>query len=66
MNAPFLALPNFNEEFTIETNVSAQGVRVDLSQAGMPIAFMSKLLLDRNVAFLIYVLDKGFKIKTNH
>lgn len=41
-------------------------MRVDLSQEEMPIAFMSKPLLDRNVAFLIYVLDKGFKIKTNN
>ncbi|KAL9448142.1 hypothetical protein AB3S75_015587 [Citrus x aurantiifolia] len=38
---PILAMPNFNETFTIETNTSRDGIGAVLTQQGRPIAFMS-------------------------
>jgi hypothetical protein len=38
---PTLAMPNFNDSFTIETNASGEGIGAVMSQQGKPVAFMS-------------------------
>jgi hypothetical protein len=44
ISTPVLALPNFNEEFVIETDASDRGIGTMLSQNGHPIAFYNKAL----------------------
>ena len=39
-----LAMPNFNEFFTIETNVVGERIGAILTQQGKPVAFMSRAL----------------------
>jgi hypothetical protein len=39
-----LAMPNFNDSFTIEVNASSDGIGAVLSQQGKPIAFMIQAL----------------------
>lgn len=41
---PILAMQNFNETFTIETNTYGDNIGAILTQHGQPIAFMSRAL----------------------
>jgi len=49
-----LALPNFNNLFTIETDACAEGIGVVLMQQGQPIAYLSKALGARHKSLSIY------------
>ncbi|GJX34061.1 retrotransposable element Tf2 [Tanacetum coccineum] len=48
------ALPDFNKPFTVETDASGMGIGAVLQQGGHPIAYLR------------YLLDRHFKIKTDH
>ncbi|KAL4279050.1 hypothetical protein GQ457_03G026640 [Hibiscus cannabinus] len=52
--APVLALPDFNEEFNVETDTSTLGVGAVLVQKGKPLAFFSKGLGVRHQGLSIY------------
>jgi hypothetical protein len=53
-STPVLALQNFAEPFTVETNACGEGIGVVLMQAGQPIVFLSKALGERHKALSIY------------
>lgn len=44
VTAPVLALPNFEQEFIVETDDSRLGLGVVLTQNGIPITYFSKAL----------------------
>jgi hypothetical protein len=58
MSTPVLAVPNFNEVFTIETDTCADGIGAVLMQRGQPVAFLSKALGEKHKHLSIY--DKEF------
>jgi ribonuclease HI len=49
-----LALPDFSKPFSIETDASASGIRVVLTQEGHPLAFLSKALGPRSRGLSTY------------
>ncbi|GJW07538.1 reverse transcriptase [Tanacetum coccineum] len=49
-----LALPNFQEEFIIETDASGYGIVSVLRQKGHPVAFLSKTLAPRHQSLFAY------------
>lgn len=53
-STPVLALPNFNEEFAIEIDVSGYGIGAVLSQNGRPIAYLSKGIAESKRSWSIY------------
>ena len=54
IESPILALPNFNEEFIIETDASGFGIGAVLQQNGHPIAYLSKTLAPKHQALSTY------------
>jgi hypothetical protein len=54
ISAPVLALPNFKQPFTIETDASDKGIGAVLMQQGHPIAYLSKALSPKNQALSTY------------
>ncbi|GKC59570.1 putative mitochondrial protein [Tanacetum coccineum] len=83
MVAPVLKLPNFEEDFVVETDASGEVIGAVLQQHGHPVAYLSKALSSKHQLlstyekeFLAvlqalekwrgYLLDRHFKIKTNH
>jgi len=51
---PLLALPNFEEEFVVETDACEESVGAVLVQQGKPITYMSKALSEKYKALSIY------------
>ncbi|GJT67713.1 putative mitochondrial protein, partial [Tanacetum coccineum] len=54
VKALVLALPNFEQEFVVETDVSGKGIGAVLCQNGHPIAYWSKTLSARHQALSTY------------
>lgn len=51
---PVLALPNFQQQFTIETDACQDGIGAVLMQQGQPIAYLSKALGEKHKNLSIY------------
>ena len=51
---PVLALPNFHQPFTVETDACQDGIGAVLMQKNQPIAFLSKALGEKHKALSIY------------
>ena len=51
---PVLALPNFQELFTVETDACQDGIDAILMQKGQPIAYLSKALGEKHKSLSIY------------
>ena len=51
---PVLALPDFQETFTVETDACQDGIGAVLMQKGQPIAFLSKALGEKHKTLSIY------------
>lgn len=49
--APFLELPDFSKVFVLETNASYNGLGAVLTQDQHPIAYLSKALGSRSLAY---------------
>ncbi|GKF21751.1 transposon ty3-I gag-pol polyprotein, partial [Tanacetum coccineum] len=58
MVALVLKLPNFEEDFMVETDASGEGIGVVLQQQGHPVAYLSKALSPRHQMLSTY--DKEF------
>ncbi|GKC45021.1 retrotransposable element Tf2 [Tanacetum coccineum] len=54
IQAPVLKLPNFKEEFIIETDASGGGIGAVLQQGGHPVAYYSKSLAPRHQTLSTY------------
>lgn len=48
-NTFVLTLPDFTKPFALEIDTCSTGIRVVLMQEGEPLAFLSKLLSERNI-----------------
>ncbi|KAL6342714.1 hypothetical protein AAG906_013120 [Vitis piasezkii] len=56
-STPTLAMPNFTEPFTIETDASGNGIGVVLTQQNKPIAYMSRALGITKQTWSIYAKE---------
>ncbi|KAJ0856477.1 putative nucleotidyltransferase, Ribonuclease H [Helianthus annuus] len=54
LQAPVLALPDWTQEFIVETDASSKGLGVVLMQGKHPIAFVSKALSPKQCALSVY------------
>ena len=54
---PTLAMPDFKEPFTIESDASTDGIGAVLSQRGKPIAFMSRALGISKQSWSVYAKE---------
>lgn len=54
---PTLAMPNFSEPFTIESDASGNDIDAVLSQQGQPIAFMSRALGPTKQSWSVYAKE---------
>lgn len=54
IKTPVLALPNFQETFTVETYACQDGIGAVLIQHGQPIAYLSKALGEKHKSLSIY------------
>ena len=52
--APVLVIPDYNQEFVVETNASGNGIGAVLMQQGHPIAFISKALSPKHQSLSVY------------
>nr|GEX36020.1 TMV resistance protein N [Tanacetum cinerariifolium] len=60
IEAPVLALPNFSQEFVVETDVSGTGIGAVLCQNEHPIAYLSKTLVAKHQSLSTY--EKEFLV----
>jgi hypothetical protein len=51
---PVLALPNFQDTFTVETDACQDGIGAVLMQHGQPIAYLSKAFSEKHKTLSIY------------
>jgi hypothetical protein len=54
VTAPVLALPNFAEQFVVDTDACNVGIGVVLSQKGHPLVYVSRALGPRNRTLSVY------------
>lgn len=54
IEAPVLAVPDFDQQFVVETDASDCGIGAVLMQSGHPIAYLSKHLCPRNQTLSVY------------
>ena len=51
---PMLALPDFQQSFTIETNAYQHGIGAVLMQQGQPVAYLNKALGEKHKNLSLY------------
>ena len=54
VSPPVLALPNFSQEFIVETDASGSFIGAVLMQRGHPLAYISKTLSTRHQGLSVY------------